>query len=166
MDILILTNIWYILQVASSSELVGNLEELSSLETEYAQEDLIYQQKIQVLNKLIHKWLQSNIYLRTWRASTLNCEGHEEMVTVSLEPSLLHTWRVLSGTRVISRGRCEASDCGCMLSEHTLRFREAVVGIRDSLLANGYPSFTLEDFHDTVSSLPSCYAIVWCGLLR
>lgn len=33
------------------------------------------------------------------------------------------------------------------------RFRDAVIKIKDSLLAMGYPSFTLEDFHDTVSLL-------------
>ncbi len=32
-----------------------------------------------------------------------------------------------------------------------IRFRAAVIQIRDGLLANGYPSFTLEDFHDNVS---------------
>ncbi len=36
-------------QVANGSELVGELEELSSLETEYAHDDAIYQAKIQVL---------------------------------------------------------------------------------------------------------------------
>lgn len=34
-----------------------------------------------------------------------------------------------------------------------LRFREAVLKIKGALIASGYPSFTLEDFHDTVSVL-------------
>ena len=30
------------------------------------------------------------------------------------------------------------------------RFRDTITSIKDSLLAQGYPSFTMEDFHDTV----------------
>ena len=36
-----------------------------------------------------------------------------------------------------------------------LRFRDAVNKQKDALLSMGYPSFTLEDFHDTVSPPPS-----------
>ena len=42
-------NAWFcFLQVARESELVGELEELGSLEKEYAQDDTVYQAKIQV----------------------------------------------------------------------------------------------------------------------
>lgn len=36
------------LQIAESSELVGEVEDLASLEKEYARDDLIYQEKIRV----------------------------------------------------------------------------------------------------------------------
>ena len=38
----------YFFQIAQSSELVGELEDISSLETEYASDDHVYQAKIQV----------------------------------------------------------------------------------------------------------------------
>ena len=42
-----------IFQIAETSELVGELEDLSTLQTEYASDDHIYQAKIQVINKLL-----------------------------------------------------------------------------------------------------------------
>ena len=36
------------LQIAESSELVGDVEDIASLEKEYARDDLIYQEKIKV----------------------------------------------------------------------------------------------------------------------
>lgn len=40
------------------------------------------------------------------------------------------------------------------------RFKDAVTNVKDSLLAQGYPSFTLEDFHDTVRDRPRLVRVV------
>ena len=42
------------------------------------------------------------------------------------------------------------------------RFKDAVTKVKDSLLAQGYPSFTLEDFHDTVR----CKFVGYCGISK
>lgn len=44
----VLIEILYNFQIAQTSELVGELEDLSSLQSEYATDDHIYQAKIQV----------------------------------------------------------------------------------------------------------------------
>lgn len=40
------------------------------------------------------------------------------------------------------------------------RFKDGVTKVKDSLLAQGYPSFTLEDFHDTVRDWPRLVTVV------
>ena len=79
------------------------------------------------------------------------------MGTASLELLVLLTWKNNSRRRQTWRGNLELSLlCTCTLppslppSLPFPRFKAAVSQCRSSLLSLGYPSFTLEDFHDTV----------------
>jgi len=105
------------LQIAESSELVGEVEDLASLEKEYARDDLIYQEKIRDLRSKYSKYRRTrgdgNCFFRAFAFAYMES---------------------------VLKDKADLP-----------RFRDAVVRIKDSLLALGYPSFTLEDFHDTVS---------------
>ena len=80
------------------------------------------------------------------------------MGTASLELLVLLTWKNNSRRRQTWRGNLELSIlCTCTLPpflppslSSSPRFKAAVSQCRSSLLSLGYPSFTLEDFHDTV----------------
>ena len=70
------------------------------------------------------------------------------MAIASLELLGLHIWRPFSQTNLISLGMTNIWYFACM---DVCRFREAIIKCKDSLLALGdYPSFTVDDFHETV----------------
>jgi ubiquitin thioesterase protein OTUB1 len=101
-------------EIAESAPLVGEREDLTCLEAEYAKEDSIYQAKIQNLRSRYSQLRRTrgdgNCFFRAFAF------GYME--------SLLHDKSDLS------------------------RFRDAVNKQKSDLLALGYPTFTLDDFHD------------------
>ena len=93
--------------------------------------------------------------------ATLSYAGPEATETASLEPLPLATWRACYTTDQICPGRHPENSIVELAPRVTLcmyifcecfRFRDAVNKQKSVLLAMGYPTFTLEDFHDSVGS--------------
>ncbi len=75
------------------------------------------------------------------------------MITVTWRGECVGVWVSVSVCVCVCVCVC-VRVCVCVVHVYAtlgIRFRAAVIKIRDGLLANGYPSFTLEDFHDNVS---------------